>query len=55
MTRWIVTLSLAEVLTLTSGVFLFGALLLATALLLTCNLLEEVAARPPRAPVKAEA
>lgn len=53
MTRWIATLALAEALTMTSGVFLFGTLLLATSILLTCNLLEEIAVSP--APAKAEA
>jgi hypothetical protein len=53
MTRWIARFALAEALTMTSGVFLLGTLLLATSLLLTCNLFDEIAAQPP-APVKAE-
>lgn len=39
---------------MTSGVFLFGTILLATAALLTCHLADELAAQPPQAPVKAE-
>ena len=55
MIRWIATLSLAEALTMTTGVFLFGALLLATAVLLACNLCDEITAQPIQAPVKVEA
>jgi hypothetical protein len=55
MKRWIARLALAEAMTMTSGVFLFGTILLALAALLTCDLLDEIAAQPPRTPVKAEA
>ena len=36
-------------------VFLFGTLLLATAVLLACNLCDEITAQPIQAPVKVEA
>ena len=55
MTRWIACLALAEAMTMTSGVFLFGTLLLATAVLLTCNLLEDLATQSQQSPAKAEA
>lgn len=55
MKRWVVRLALAEAMTMMSGVFLFGTLLLAVAALLTCNLADEIAAQPPQTPVKAEA
>lgn len=55
MSRWIATLALAEALTMTSGVFLFGTILLATSMLLTCNLLNEIAAQPAHSPVNVEA
>jgi hypothetical protein len=57
MKRWIARLALAEAMTMTSGVFLFGTILLGIAALLTCNLLDELAAQPQQtpAPVKAEA
>ncbi len=55
MKRWIARLALAEAMTMTSGVFLFGTILLGVAALITCNLIEEIAAQPSQAPVKAEA
>jgi hypothetical protein len=55
MARWIARLTLGGAMTMTSGVFLFGTILLAIAALLTCNLLEEIAVQPPQAPMKAEA
>jgi hypothetical protein len=55
MKRWIARLALAEAMTMTSGVFLFGTILLALAALLTCDLLDEIATQPPQTPVKAEA
>jgi hypothetical protein len=55
MKRWIARLALAEAMTMTSGVFLFGTILLAIAALLTCNLVDEIAAQPAQTPVKAEA
>ena len=55
MNRWIARLALAEAMTMTSGVFLFGTILLAVAALLTCNLLEDIAAQSSQTPVKAKA
>jgi hypothetical protein len=55
MKRWIARLALAEAMTMTSGVFLFGTILLALAALLTCDLLDEIATQAPQTPVKAEA
>lgn len=55
MTRWIARLALAEALTMTSGVFLFGTILLAMSVLLTCNLFDELAVQPQQTPAKAEA
>jgi hypothetical protein len=55
MTRWIARLALAEAMTMTSGVFLFGTILLCVAALLTCDLLDEIAARPARTPAEADA
>jgi len=55
MKRWIARLALAEAMTMTSGVFLFGTILLAIAALLTCDLLDEIAAQPAPTPTEAEA
>ena len=55
MKRWIARLALAEAMTMTSGVFLFGTILLAIAALLTCNLVDEIAAQSAQTPAKAEA
>lgn len=55
MKRWIARLALAEAMTMTSGLFLFGTILLAIAALLTCDLLDEITAQPQQTPVKAEA
>lgn len=55
MKRWIARLTLAGAMTMTSGIFLFGAIALAVAALLICNLADEITVQPAQTPLDAEA